>query len=105
MAPKAANRTRVRYPSDSSSSSRGSSVASGLSVASGPDVETRVYILEHEAKALQRKVDVLEESLGRGWWLVLEVDKDAGENILKRAYRRMSLLHHPDKGGEATRAS
>ena len=30
----------------------------------------------------------------------LEVDKDADSTTIKKAYRRLSRVHHPDKGGD-----
>ena len=30
----------------------------------------------------------------------LEVEKDADPKDVKKAYRRLSRVHHPDKGGE-----
>lgn len=33
-------------------------------------------------------------------YAVLEVSKDADEKEIKKAYRRLSRVHHPDKGGD-----
>ena len=30
----------------------------------------------------------------------LEVEKDADQKEIKKAYRRLSRVHHPDKGGD-----
>eukprot|EP01032_Pedospumella_encystans_P000733 gene733-847_t len=32
---------------------------------------------------------------------ILSVPKDAEEDTVKRAYRKLALKHHPDKGGDA----
>ena len=31
---------------------------------------------------------------------VLGVEKDADQKVLKKAYRKLCLKHHPDKGGD-----
>merc|ERR1719359_2456566 len=34
------------------------------------------------------------------FYKLLEVDKDASEPEIKKAYRKMAIQHHPDKGGD-----
>merc|ERR1719414_2310535 len=34
------------------------------------------------------------------FYKLLEVDKDASEADIKKAYRKMAIKHHPDKGGD-----
>jgi DnaJ-class molecular chaperone len=34
-------------------------------------------------------------------WEVLGVSKDADENTVKKAYRKLAMKHHPDKGGDS----
>ena len=31
---------------------------------------------------------------------VLEINKDANENEIKKAYKKQAMKHHPDKGGD-----
>jgi hypothetical protein len=39
----------------------------------------------------------------REWWEVLGVDRHAGPEAVRDAYRRLRSQHHPDRGGSATR--
>tara|TARA_Y100000768_G_scaffold68896_1_gene48335 strand:- start:8738 stop:9970 length:1233 start_codon:yes stop_codon:yes gene_type:complete len=34
------------------------------------------------------------------YYEVLEIKKDSTENEIKKAYRKLALIHHPDKGGD-----
>ena len=34
------------------------------------------------------------------FYKVLEVDKGAGDSEIKKAYRKLAVKHHPDKGGD-----
>ena len=36
----------------------------------------------------------------KDYYEVLEVKKDATSDEIKKAYRRLSKIHHPDKGGD-----
>lgn len=34
------------------------------------------------------------------WWKVLGVDRNADEETVRKAYRKLAMKHHPDKGGD-----
>merc|ERR1719326_416268 len=34
------------------------------------------------------------------FYKLLEVDKNAGDSDIKKAYRKLAVKHHPDKGGD-----
>lgn len=57
-----------------------------------------------EAEQLQRELRSAEIDLKRSkkkdYYKILNVPKDAGEAEIKKAYRKESLKHHPDKGGD-----
>lgn len=35
-----------------------------------------------------------------GFYKALGVEKDAEESAIKKAYKKLALKHHPDKGGD-----
>jgi hypothetical protein len=35
-----------------------------------------------------------------GFYKLLGVSKDADENAIKKAFRKLAMVHHPDKGGD-----
>lgn len=37
----------------------------------------------------------------REWWQVLDVNPEATEDEIRKAYKRMASMNHPDKGGSA----
>jgi len=57
----------------------------------------------NDEAGLKREVQEAEGALKRSklkdHYKTLGVDKDATETEIKKAYRKMSLIHHPDKGG------
>ncbi|QRV73713.1 DnaJ domain protein [Ceratobasidium sp. AG-Ba] len=57
-----------------------------------------------EVRALAQEARQAEVQLKRSktkdYYKILNINKDATESEIKKAYRRESLLHHPDKGGD-----
>ncbi|CDS82019.1 related to tetratricopeptide repeat protein 2, dnajc7 [Sporisorium scitamineum] len=57
-----------------------------------------------EAEQLQRELRSAEIDLKRSkkkdYYKILNIGKDASESEIKKAYRKESLKHHPDKGGD-----
>lgn len=60
---------------------------------SEPNIQNDIQHAELELKKLKRK----------DYYKLLGVDKDAGDNEIKKAYRKLAIVHHPDKnpGDEA----
>ncbi|KAG6865364.1 hypothetical protein C0993_008137 [Termitomyces sp. T159_Od127] len=52
---------------------------------------------------LRRAEAALKRSRAKDYYKILGVPRDAGEAEVKKAYRRESLKHHPDKGGDEER--
>lgn len=49
---------------------------------------------------LQKAEVALKRSKTKDYYKILNVARDCSESELKKAYRKESLIHHPDKGGE-----
>jgi DnaJ family protein C protein 7 len=41
----------------------------------------------------------MNKKLDRNYYDLLEIDRQADENMIKKAYKKAALIHHPDKGG------
>ncbi|KAI5303509.1 hypothetical protein KEM56_007471 [Ascosphaera pollenicola] len=48
-------------------------------------------------KLMQKAQTLLRRSKEKDYYKVLEVDRDADAQTIKRAYRRLSKIHHPDR--------
>jgi hypothetical protein len=42
-----------------------------------------------------------EQTAGRKWWEAMDLDKNASQEEIKVAYRRLVKIHHPDNGWRA----
>jgi len=49
------------------------------------------------AKELRNAELELKKSKRKDYYKILGVEKDAGENDIKKAYRKLAIVHHPDK--------
>lgn len=41
----------------------------------------------------------MNKKLDRNYYDILELERTADEGLIKKAYKRAALVHHPDKGG------
>lgn len=49
------------------------------------------------AKEIRRAELELKKSQRKDYYKILGISKDADENAIKKAYRRLAIIHHPDK--------
>jgi DnaJ homolog subfamily C member 7 len=56
---------------------------------------------DYRARLRHAKLE-LKKSLRKDYYKILELSQDAGENDIKKAYKRAALKYHPDKWGNAT---
>jgi DnaJ family protein C protein 7 len=49
------------------------------------------------AKEVRKAELELKKSKRKDYYQILGVEKDADDNQIKKAYRRVALVHHPDK--------
>ena len=49
------------------------------------------------AKDIRNAELELKKSQRKDYYKILKVEKDASENDIKRAYRKLAIKHHPDK--------
>lgn len=57
------------------------------------------------AKDIRNAELELKKSKRKDYYKILSVDKDAGDNEIKKAYRKLAIVHHPDKNPEDAEAA
>lgn len=57
------------------------------------------------AKDIRNAELELKKSKRKDYYKILGVDKDAGENEFKKAYRKLAIVHHPDKNPDDAEAA
>ncbi|CAD6919411.1 unnamed protein product, partial [Tilletia laevis] len=71
------------------------------------DLEAAIEEAEHGTRERQTLVEekrnaerAQKMSLRKDYYAILEVEQTATDTEIKKAYRKQSLVHHPDKGGD-----
>jgi len=41
----------------------------------------------------------MNKKLDRNYYDILDIERNAEETAIKKAYKKAALIHHPDKGG------
>ncbi|KAF1986816.1 TPR-like protein [Aulographum hederae CBS 113979] len=62
---------------------------------SEPGIDREIRSAELELKKAQRK----------DYYKILGIEKDAGDNEIKKAYRKLAIVHHPDKNPDDEQAA
>ncbi|KAF8585459.1 TPR-like protein [Ramaria rubella] len=66
--------------------------------------QVRIDGSQTEERALKQELKdaevALKRSKSKDYYKILGIPKDCADSDIKKAYRKQSLLHHPDKGGD-----
>ncbi len=60
-------------------------------------VRPRQFVHRDDKKARRKRQSIMSQFDGCCYYEVFQVDKDASVEIIRKAYRKLSLMHHPDR--------